>query len=217
MIKINWSFVDKIVYINLTKRTDRRESIEYQLKKIGVPQDKIIRFEAVENENGALGCTLSHIGVMTMAKGNNWNNVLVLEDDMIFNDDDESLDRINYFFSSLIFSSWDAGLLSGSYFQLNQEHGCFYRLYFSYLTNSYIVNQHYYQTLRNVFIKSAEELSAGVPRHKCCLDLHWNALMKEDNWYAAYPCVGYQLVDQSDIEHIITDRTTSFTRTLDEM
>ena len=195
MIKINWSFVDKVVYINLTKRTDRRESIEFQLKKIGVPQDKIIRFEAVENENGALGCTLSHIGVMTMAKGNNWN----------------------YFFISLIFSSWDAGLLSVSYFQLKQEHGCFYRLYFSYLTNSYIVNQHYYQTLRNVFIKSAEELSAGVPRHKCCLDFHWNALMKEDNWYAAYPCVGYQLVDQSDIEHIITDRTTSFARTLDEM
>lgn len=217
MIKINWSFVDKVVYINLTKRTDRRESIEFQLKKIGVPQDKIIRFQAVGNTNGALGCALSHIGVMIMAKGNNWNNVLVLEDDMIFNDDDESLDRINYFFSSLTFSSWDAGLLSGSYFQLKQEHGCFYRLYFSYLTNSYIVNQHYYQTLRNVFIKSAEELSADVPRHKCSLDLHWNELMKEDNWYAAYPCVGYQLVDQSDIENIITDRTTSFTRTLDEM
>lgn len=217
MLKIHWGFVDKVVYINLAERTDRRESIEFQMKKAGIPQNKIVRFDAIKNENGALGCTLSHIGVMTMAKKNNWQNVLVLEDDMVFNDDDESLDRINYFLSSLTCSSWDAGLLSGSYFRLTQVHGCFYRLYFSYLTNSYIVNQHYYQRLKDVFLQSAEELSSGVPMHKCCLDLHWNALMKEDNWYAIYPCVGYQLVDKSDIEHTVTDRTTAFTRTLDEM
>lgn len=217
MVKINWGFVDKVVYINLAERTDRKESIELQLKKIGVPQNKIIRFDAVRNDNGSLGCTLSHIGVMTMAEDNNWENVLVLEDDMIFNDDDESLDRINYFFSSLICSSWDAGLLSGSYFRLNQEHGCFYRLYFSYLTNSYMVNQHYYSKLRSVFFLSAKELSAGISRAKCCLDTLWNTLMEKDNWYAIYPCVGYQLVDKSDIEHTVTDRTTAFTRTLDEM
>lgn len=217
MVKINWGFVDKVVYINLAERTDRKESIELQLKKIGVPQNKIIRFDAVRNDNGSLGCTLSHIGVMTMAEDNNWENVLVLEDDMIFNDDDESLDRINYFFSSLICSSWDAGLLSGSYFRLNQEHGFFYRLYFSYLTNSYMVNQHYYSKLRSVFSLSAKELSAGISRDKCCLDTLWNTLMEKDNWYAIYPCVGYQLVDKSDIEHTVTDRTTAFTRTLDEM
>ncbi|WP_341268848.1 glycosyltransferase family 25 protein [Morganella morganii] len=98
MLKIHWGFVDKVVYINLAERTDRQESIEFQMKKAGIPQNKIIRFDAIKNENGTLGCTLSHIGVMAMAAEENWENVLVLEDDMIFNDDDESRDRINYFF-----------------------------------------------------------------------------------------------------------------------
>lgn len=217
MVKVHWGFIDKVVYINLKERTDRRKSIDYQLNKLGVPPDKIIRFDAIRNENGTLGCTLSHIGVMTMAEENKWSNVLVLEDDMIFNDDDESLDRINYFFSSLISSSWDAGLLSGSYFRVNQVHGCFYRLYFSYLANSYIVNQHYYQALREVFFQSAEDLKKGISRFQCSLDFHWISLMKKDNWYAIYPCVGYQLIDKSDIEDIVTNRTASFTRTLDEM
>lgn len=97
MAKIYWNFVDKFVYINLKERTDRRESIEFQLSSQGVPPEKIIRFDAVKNDDGALGCTLSHIGVMTMAEENKWNNVLVLEDDMIFNDDNESQERINYF------------------------------------------------------------------------------------------------------------------------
>ncbi|MBW5405646.1 glycosyltransferase family 25 protein [Morganella morganii] len=215
MVKVHWNFVDKVVYINLAERTDRRESIEFQLNKLGVPPEKIIRFDAVKNENGTLGCTLSHIGVMTMAEKNKWSNVLVLEDDMIFHNDDESLDRINYFFSSLISSSWDAGLLSGSYFNINKIHNCFYRLYFSYLANSYIVNQHYYTTLRNCFLMSEEKLKKGVPRNECCLDMLWNELMKKDSWYAIYPCIGYQSVCMSDIEHTVTDRRQNFTRKLD--
>ncbi|HGY3148514.1 TPA: glycosyltransferase family 25 protein [Morganella morganii] len=215
MAKIYWNFVDKVVYINLKERTDRRESIEFQLSSLGVPPEKIIRFDAVKNDDGALGCTLSHIGVMTMAEENKWNNVLVLEDDMIFNDDNESLERINYFFSSLMSTSWDAGLLSGSYFKISQEHNCFYRLYFSYLANSYIVNQHYYSTLRSSFLRSEEKLRSGVHRDLCCLDFFWNTLMEKDNWYAIYPCAGYQSVCMSDIEHAVTDRRHYFMRKMD--
>ena len=217
MVKIHWGFVDKVVYINLAERTDRRESIEFQMKKAGIPQNKIIRFDAIKNENGALGCTLSHIGVMAMAAENNWENVLVLEDDMIFNDDDESRDRINYFFSSLMSAEWDAGLLSGSYFSLRQVHGCFYQLYFSFLANSYIVNQHYFKVLMDVFSSSKESLMNGIRRKYCCLDYYWNRLMEKDNWYAIYPCVGYQKTDMSNIENTETNREHLFVRKLHEM
>ncbi|WP_341266116.1 glycosyltransferase family 25 protein [Morganella morganii] len=101
MLKIHWGFVDKVVYINLAERTDRQESIEFQMKKAGIPQNKIIRFDAIKNENGTLGCTLSHIGVMAMAAEENWENVLVLEDDMIFNDDDESGTELIIFSAAL--------------------------------------------------------------------------------------------------------------------
>lgn len=68
MAEVNWSFVEKVVYINLAKRTERRKSIEFQMEKMGIPEGKIIRFDAIENENGALGCVLSHIDVLKMAK-----------------------------------------------------------------------------------------------------------------------------------------------------
>ena len=217
MIRVNWGFVDKIVYINLAKRTDRRESIEFQLKKMAVPPEKIIRFEAIERDEGALGCAMSHVAVLTMAKENDWQNVLILEDDMVFNDDDESHDRINYFFSSLISTDWDAGFLSGSYFDIEQKHGCFYKISRSYLSNSYIINQHYYNELISVFDASIEKMNEGISRYQCSLDVYWHHLMWKDNWFAIYPCVGYQLVDISDIEGYTTDRVNYFSRTIDEM
>ncbi|WP_413484473.1 glycosyltransferase family 25 protein [Morganella psychrotolerans] len=218
MIRVNWGFVDKVVYINLAKRTDRRESIEFQLKKMAVPPEKIIRFEAIEHDKGALGCAMSHVAVLTMAKENNWQNVLILEDDMVFNDDDESHDRINYFFSSLVSTDWDAGFLSGSYFKIKQKHGCFYQVFRSYLSNSYIVNQHYYDELIAVFDVSIEKMNEGIiHRNYCSLDVYWHYLMQRDDWYAIYPCVGYQLVDMSDIEGYMTDRVCYFSRTIDEM
>lgn len=217
MVKVNWDFVDKVVYINLAKRFDRRESIEFQMKKIGIPPGKIIRFEAIENENGALGCVLSHISVLKMAGENNWNNVLVLEDDMIFNDDDESSERINYYFDSLKSVSWDAGLLSGSYFWLKKIHGCFYHVRYSYLSNSYIVNMHYYDKLIDVFLLSADNLIREKDRNDCGLDVSWNTLMKKDRWYAIYPSVGYQMTGVSDIESEIMDREYHFKRPLEDI
>ncbi|MEG0277663.1 MAG: glycosyltransferase family 25 protein [Morganella sp. (in: enterobacteria)] len=217
MIRVYWGFVDKVVYINLAKRTDRRENIESQLKKMAVPPEKIIRFDAIERDEGALGCVMSHVAVLTMAKENNWQNVLILEDDMVFNDDDESHDRINYFFSSLVSTDWDVGFLSGSYFKIKQKHGFFYQVFRSYLSNSYIVNQHYYDELIAVFNMSIEKINEGIHRNRCSLDVYWHYLMQRDNWFAIYPCVGYQLVDMSDIEGYRTDRVNYFSRTIDEM
>ncbi|HCM62005.1 MAG TPA: glycosyl hydrolase family 25 [Morganella sp. (in: Bacteria)] len=217
MIRVNWGFVDKVVYINLAKRTDRRENIEFQLKKMAVPPEKIIRFEAIEHDEGALGCAMSHVAVLTMAKENDWQNVLILEDDMVFNDDDESHDRINYFFSSLVSTNWDVGFLSGSYFRIAQIKECFYKASCVYLANSYIVNHHYYDELIDVFDVSIDQMNKGVNRYECSLDIFWHHLMGRDDWFALYPCVGYQLVDMSDIEGYITDRVSYFSRTIDEM
>jgi glycosyl transferase family 25 len=38
--------VEKVVYINLAHRTDRRAQIEEELRKV-FPDEKIVRFEAV--------------------------------------------------------------------------------------------------------------------------------------------------------------------------
>jgi len=43
---MDWGFLDKVVYINLKKRTDRRLQMEEFVKPF---EDKTIRFNAIED------------------------------------------------------------------------------------------------------------------------------------------------------------------------
>ena len=78
-----WEFIDKIVYINLDKRPEKNE----HMKKFTsiFPTEKIVRFAAIEWNPGSVGCTKSHIEVMKLAIDNKWKNVLILEDDVVWN------------------------------------------------------------------------------------------------------------------------------------
>ncbi|WP_158783452.1 glycosyl hydrolase family 25 [Pantoea sp. BAV 3049] len=217
MLAIDWSFIDRVVYINLKKRTDRNEAMQKELGRVGVPEEKIVRFEAVERENGGMGCTLSHAGVLAMAECNQWPNVLILEDDMMFNEDDESCRRINDFFLNLQGVPWDVGFLSASYYIIKKIKQGFYKVEFAYLANSYLVNRPYYKRLMRNFHESAVMQQNGVPYDKSSLDYHWLQLMAKDRWYGIYPCSGYQNPDVSDIEKKMMDRMDSFTRHIDEI
>lgn len=79
-----WQYIDMVVYINLDRRADRRKEIEAELERVRVPKDKILRFPAVPNAHGFIGCTESHLRVAELCKRNGWRNVLVLEDDHDF-------------------------------------------------------------------------------------------------------------------------------------
>ncbi|WP_267432685.1 glycosyltransferase family 25 protein [Erwinia psidii] len=147
MFAIDWQFIDKVVYINLKKRTDRNEAMQKELQRVGIPQDKIVRFEAIEDICGGIGCALSHAGVLAMAERHHWRNVLILEDDMRFNEDDSSCRRLNNFMVHLREMSWDVGFLSASYFIIKNVRDELYKVEFAYLANSYLVNKHYYARL----------------------------------------------------------------------
>ena len=107
--KIN-DYFDKIICINLDKRTDRwTESLE-QFKKAGI---EVERFSAVygnprkwvhvkdrtagkdpsdinyikpESFGGVAGCIASHTDIWKLAKEKGWKNVLIIEDDCDFID-----------------------------------------------------------------------------------------------------------------------------------
>ena len=53
--------IDKIIYINLNKRIDRRAEIEQELNAFNLPFE---RFEAIATPGfGILGCGQSHLAV----------------------------------------------------------------------------------------------------------------------------------------------------------
>ena len=84
------SGIDRIFFINLDHRTDRRVEIENELDIKGLEYE---RFPAIRHETiGGVGCGRSHIGVLRLAKERGYKRILVLEDDFMFTTD--SLDII---------------------------------------------------------------------------------------------------------------------------
>ena len=76
--------VDQIYYINLEHRTDRKEHIENEIKKIDPNLKKTTRIEAIKHKQGGIGCGMSHIKVLEDAIEKNYHNIIVLEDDFKF-------------------------------------------------------------------------------------------------------------------------------------
>lgn len=93
------SFFDKIFYINLKRDVERNDYMINQFKEFGITNYE--RFEAVEctqmpdkhiwrNFNkqddkyikGSVGCRLSHVGVLKLAKERDYKFVMILEDDV---------------------------------------------------------------------------------------------------------------------------------------
>ena len=88
--------LDKInvMYINLDSRVDRKEHVEKELVKIGVIHPE--RLKAVKLENGALGCSMSHLKCIEIAKQQNYEYVLICEDDITFLNPIIFLTQFNY-------------------------------------------------------------------------------------------------------------------------
>ena len=73
--------IKNILYINLTKREDRKIHVEHQLSLIGLSGE---RFNAIKLKNGRVGCSMSHLKCVELAKERNWDHVFICEDDITF-------------------------------------------------------------------------------------------------------------------------------------
>jgi GR25 family glycosyltransferase involved in LPS biosynthesis len=77
-------FFDAIYCVNLDRETGRWESVMRQGTALGIDQ-RIRRFAAIETPHSHhIGCALSHRAILAEAKWLGLENVLVLEDDVIF-------------------------------------------------------------------------------------------------------------------------------------
>lgn len=200
-----FNFIDKIVYINLSNRIERRNMIENELNNI--ISERYLRFNAiVHTVYGAIGCLSSHIEVLKMAEKNNWKNVLILEDDMKWNNFEENYPLLN----ELITNEYDVIMLGGTQLNFDKET---YKLKNALTSHAYIVNNHYFKTLRTVF-ESAKHMQIFYTSktkeridtkkiNKYNLDEYWKKLQKKDNWYIVYPILSIQRDGYSDVAHFV--------------
>lgn len=196
-----FEFIEKVIYINLEHRTDRRVQIETELSRF--PPEKVLRFSAIREDFGALGCTKSHIAVLEMAISQGWSNYLVIEDDGMWSSFDTSYPILE----NLSKNPYDVivlGAVVPVYDKLT------YKLQKSQTTTSFLVNKHYYPTLLQNFKESAMGLFGTRTQHVYALDMYWQRLQARDNWYLVAPSLVVQRPSYSDIERKQVDYVNQF-------
>ena len=68
-------------FINLNHRTDRLEHVTQEFNKMGITAERI---EGIQPKSPAVGCTLSHIKCLELAKTRDYEEVFICEDDITF-------------------------------------------------------------------------------------------------------------------------------------
>jgi GR25 family glycosyltransferase involved in LPS biosynthesis len=191
-------------YINLISRPDRKQHVESQLQTIGIQAE---RFNAIKLPNGALGCSMSHLKCLEIAKKEGWSHLLIVEDDIKFLNPQLFQSQLNKFLSN--HSLWDVILIAGNNIPPYQEidDTCI-KVASCQTTTGYIVNGHYFDTLIDNFRRGIKKLVENPEKHVLyAIDKYWFQLQKKDNWFLIIPLSVTQREDYSDIEKRLTNYT----------
>jgi hypothetical protein len=171
-----------------------------------------LRFRAIENDNRALACTKSHIGVLEYFIENNCRNGLVFEDDWQFHDPRLSdkvlkqriLDRINmvspHNFDVIMFAAnFNKKDNNKPWIDPRYNTTDFLRVSSALTASGYFVNASYFSTLLKNFLEC--ERVTEHSNKTCYIDLHWRRLMPIGRWFVFdNPKLGSQIPSYSDIQ-----------------
>jgi hypothetical protein len=194
----HFSDIQHILYINLSFREDRKEHMETQFKHIGCLEYE--RFNAVHLENGAVGCSMSHLKCIEMAKKNKWDHVWICEDDTEFLSPEVLKTQVTLFLEKQ--KEWDVLLLAGNNMLPYKPYDdTAIQILNCQTTTSYIVKQQYYDKMIQNYKDGIHKLLKNPKEtHKYCIDKYWLHLQREDSWYLIIPLTVIQREDYSDIE-----------------
>ena len=174
-----------IHYINLDKRTDRREYSEKTFKKLKI---KAKRFSAIKGKKGKearIACKNSHLSIIKESSKNKENNVLILEDDCLFVNGFEKYLTI---FREI--KSWDMIFLGHCFSSKKDKiQDNLFTMNKIFCTHAYAVNSTGY----NKLIKHLENSQQAI-------DHIYNSLLNSDmKIYAICPSLVSQAPNKSDI------------------
>jgi GR25 family glycosyltransferase involved in LPS biosynthesis len=191
------------LFINLENRTDRLTHVTKQLESIGVVGE---RFNACKTKVGAIGCTLSHIKCLELAKARDYEQVFICEDDITFLNPSVFLDSLVKFSANKEIE-WDMLIIGGNIvppYEKVDEY-CI-RVGECQTTTGYVVKKHYYDVLIDNFRDSVKNL-IQEPENKMtyALDVYWKRLQKKGRWYMLTPFTVVQYDTYSDIEERYVD------------
>jgi len=198
-------FFDKTYCINLERRSDRWEECLNEFKKYELTG--IDRFIAVDGKKlnqtssgfmtpSRLALVKTNVNILEDAIKNNYNSILILEDDVEFTDQVKNMES---FFKSLP-EDWDMLYFGGNHNthmgkkppNLVNDKVC--KLHYTFSTHCVAINK-----------KSFVEVLNRIKKYDNALDVIYVELQKSLNVYSFYPLIATQRVSFSDIENKMTD------------
>jgi glycosyl transferase family 25 len=190
--------IEKIIYINLDKRQDRREEIEKELKEYNL-YEKSERFVAINVEGqGILGCTMSHLEVIKLAKERRYNEVLILEDDYYFIVPKEEFeDELKKFFESKV--EYDVCMISYNIIKSEPtDYSFINKIIDAQTASGYIIHNGFYDTLIKVLEDAIEPLRKTNEHWLYANDQIWKNVQPQSKWYSLTTRCGKQRDGYSD-------------------
>ena len=187
------------LYINLEHRKDRLEHITKQMNMMGINAERV---NAVKMNLGAVGCTMSHIKCLELAKQRDYEYVFICEDDITFRNPDLFKRNLQRFYDNDDIN-WDLLIIGGNnvppFHQVTEYCA---RVFYCQTTTGYVVKKHYYDTLLKNFRESANGLIREPHNPSTyALDMYWKRLQLQDFWYMITPPTVTQYESYSDIEN----------------
>ena len=207
------NYVDVIYYINLDNRADRKKEFLDEMRRMQVPNEKIVRISAIQKPGqGDWGCSLSHLITIEKFLDTKHNNCIVFEDDFVFTQD---MDQINKMFESTLkkVKNYDVIMLSANEVDVKPtEHEYLKKVNDAQTASGYMLNKSFATTLlqnyregTKLIEKSYEGGKSDQLQGPFCVDQYWKRLQPQSNWYMFSPKLGVQRKSHSDIQGGVVD------------
>ncbi len=191
------NYFEKVYCINLDSREDRWNQAQEEFKRNNIVAERVSAVEGAklnldfppEIKEGAVGCSLSHLFIMKMAKQLNLESYLVLEDDVKFID---NFTEIFPQIMSQVPDDWDMLYLGGQHIHgrnIQEITPNIYKCEYTLTTHSFAVRN----TVYDLFIDKLIDIT------KPC-DVHFAEQHKKINAYVCIPHLTWQREGYSDVE-----------------
>lgn len=191
--------------INLKRRTDRWEECQKEFKKHNL---KVQQYEAFDGNDlpkvpglnaGQIGAIYSHRGIAEYAKQNNLENILILEDDVEF---DEKINEKFDLISSEIPENWDMILFGGNHSANNPwSHGKLFKISDHICKVTHSLALHCYALKSTVYDKVINILSRTDKTNDALVA----DIQKDINCYIIRPHLAWQRPSFSDLREMFVD------------
>lgn len=197
---------EKIYYINLDSRLDRKQHISNEFERMYIPHEKIERISAIiDNDIKARGCSKSHLLAIEKFINSTYENCIVFEDDFLFSmTQSDTHNLLNKFWNLNI--DWDVLLFSKNNIEYEVTNIYFlHRILRSSTTSGYAVNKKFAKILWNNFNEGIQNFTSYSKIEQYAIDGYWLRLQRNYNWFSFNPVLGTQIESFSDIESRIVN------------